>query len=54
MRKGEESREGEVFMSVGSILEHEGVGEEDFKEGPGEGVVRRSEEGGSDDVVGNS
>ena len=37
---GDEPREGEIliFMSVVSRLEHERVGEEDFKEeGPGEG-----------------
>ena len=41
LRMGDESREGEIFMSVGSRLEHEGVGEEDFKEGPGEGEAGR-------------
>lgn len=40
---GDVVREGDILMSVGSILEHEGVGEEDFNEGPGDGdeVARR-------------
>ena len=37
MRKGDGSREGEVLMSR---LEHEGAGEADFEENPGEGVGR--------------
>ena len=39
MRKGrgDVPREGEILISVGSRLEHEGVGEDDIKEGPGEG-----------------
>lgn len=53
LRKGDESREGEFLMSIGSRLEHEGVGEWDFKEGPGEGVARRWL-GGNIDVEGNS
>lgn len=52
-RMGVWPREGEVFMSAGSRLEHERVGEEDFKEGPGEGEVRRWS-GESIDVDGNS
>jgi len=51
-RKGDESREGEDFMSVGSRLEHEGVGEWDFEEGPGEGAARRWSRGNVD-VDGN-
>ena len=55
LRMGDDSREGEVLilMSIGSRLEHEGVGEEDFIEGPGEGVAR-GWSGGSIDVDGNS
>ena len=53
--RGDVPREGEIFMSVGSRLEHEGVGEDDFKEGPGEGEdVARVWSGESIDVDGNS
>jgi len=50
---GDESREGKGLMSTGSRLEHDGVGEEEFEESPGEGVGREWWEEHMD-VVGNS